>query len=90
MGIALCCSSFLVYLVGRYSALRCSEVNVDFTPEILAELEELAQAEARRSLFAFRRYMHPEMKIGWWVRETAQELQLFYEGCLLVSGLNYC
>lgn len=39
---------------------------------------------ARRSFWAFRQLMHPNMKRGWFQREMAHELQLFYED--LVSG----
>ena len=51
-------------------------------PDVLADLEEMAQSEAKRSLFAFRRYMHPDLKVGWWVRETSRHLQEFYEKML--------
>jgi len=35
--------------------------------------------EARESFWAYRQYIHPKMKLGWWQREMAQELQQFYE-----------
>ena len=40
-------------------------------------LEELAQARARESFLDFRRYIRPQLKVGWWVREIARALQRF-------------
>ena len=42
-------------------------------------LEQLAIQEARESFWAYRRFMNPKMKVGWWQKEMAAELQLFYE-----------
>lgn len=42
-------------------------------------LEQLAIAEARESFWAYRQFMNPKMKKGWWQKEIAAELQLFYE-----------
>ncbi len=42
-------------------------------------LEELACIEARKSFWAFRQYINPKMKQGWWQREIATQLQQFYE-----------
>jgi predicted phage terminase large subunit-like protein len=47
-------------------------------------LEELACAEARESFWAFRQYMRPKMKLGWWQRDCASHLQQFYAD--LVAG----
>jgi predicted phage terminase large subunit-like protein len=47
-------------------------------------LEELAQARARESFLEFRRYIRPQLIIGWWVREIAQVLQHFYND--FISG----
>lgn len=47
-------------------------------------LDQLAAVEARDSFWAYRRYINPKMKIGWWQKEIAAELQLFYEQ--LVAG----
>ena len=35
--------------------------------------------QARRSFWAFRQYMHPKLKMGWFHRELAHELQAFYD-----------
>jgi predicted phage terminase large subunit-like protein len=52
----------------------------DWTPADNALVEELAQAEARRNFFAYRRYIRGSTLItGWWIRETAQHLQAFYD-----------
>jgi predicted phage terminase large subunit-like protein len=42
-------------------------------------IEQLACIEARDSFWAFRQYINPNMKKGWWQREIARELQLFYD-----------
>jgi len=42
-------------------------------------LDQLAAIEARESFWAYRRYINPKLKIGWWQKEMAAELQLFYE-----------
>ena len=47
-------------------------------------LEVIAQEEARQRFWAYRRYMNPKMKIGWWQKEIARELQGFYDD--LVAG----
>jgi len=43
----------------------------------VALLEQLAVYEARESFWAYRQYMNPKMKVGWWQREMAAELQRF-------------
>lgn len=47
------------------------------------ELENKARI-ARENFYEFRLMMHPEMKEGWWQREVADDLQLFFEK--LISG----
>ena len=47
-------------------------------------IEALAVARARTSFWAFRCYMNPKMKKGWWQRKIAEELQVFYED--IVAG----
>lgn len=47
-------------------------------------LEQLALHEARESFWAYRRYLNPKMKIGWWQREISQALQTFYDD--LIAG----
>jgi len=47
-------------------------------------MEQLAIAECRYSFYAFRQYINPKLKLGWWQRESAYELQRFYES--LVAG----
>lgn len=41
-------------------------------------IEKLAQAESRKSIWAYRQYLDPKLKIGWWQREIAMELQRFW------------
>lgn len=55
-----------------------------FTSADLELLEEIQIRKARNSFWEFRRYMNPNMKVGWWQQEVAFHLQLFYED--LVSG----
>jgi len=56
---------------GVVSQRQYSASDLDF-------LERIAQAEARESFWAFRQYMRPKMRIGWWQREIAGHLQTFY------------
>ena len=41
-------------------------------------MQQLAAYEARENFWAFRRFMHPDMKVGWWQKIIAEELQEFY------------
>lgn len=50
---------------------------------LVAEAERL-RAQAREEFPAFRRYIHPDMKWGWFVQDTSLHLQQFYED--LVAG----
>jgi len=45
-------------------------------------LNGLAVAEARESFWAYRRYMNPKMKVGWWQRQMSIELERFYDDLL--------
>jgi predicted phage terminase large subunit-like protein len=47
-------------------------------------LERIAQIEARADFWAFRQYMNPKMKNGWWQREIAGVLTKFYQE--LIAG----
>ena len=49
-----------------------------FSSTDLQLLEELWRARARESLLDFRRYIRPELKVNWWVREVAEKLQGFH------------
>ena len=49
-------------------------------PSICIEkVAKQAQAEARATFWAFRRYMRPDMAWGWWLELIAVELQQFYQ-----------
>lgn len=50
--------------------------------EDLDLLSRLAALEAAESFWAFRQFMHPDMKLGWWQKELAYELQRFHEELL--------
>ena len=54
-----------------------------YSEEDLELIEELAAREARESFWAYRQYMNPRMKRGWWQRRVARELQQFYDDMLL-------
>lgn len=41
-------------------------------------IEELACVEARESFWAYRQYLNPDMKRGWWQEVIASELQAFH------------
>ena len=38
---------------------------------------DLLREESKTSFWAFRRYIRPTMKLGWWQRKVADELQRF-------------
>lgn len=42
-------------------------------------IEMRAIEQARKSFWAYRQYMNPKMKKGWWQRVIARHLQQFYE-----------
>jgi predicted phage terminase large subunit-like protein len=54
------------------------------TLEGIALLHHLAVAEARESFWAYRQFMFPAMKRGWWQREISRELQRYYDD--MVAG----
>jgi len=47
-------------------------------------VEELRVRQARIDFYAYRRYIHPKNKDGWWQRDVARVLQEFYDD--LVAG----
>lgn len=49
------------------------------TLEHIDLLEQLACAEARDDFWAYRQYMNPKMKKGWWQRQIAGILMRFYK-----------
>jgi len=48
------------------------------TSEDVELYDRLARAEARESFWAYRRYIFPSMKIGWWQYLVSNALQQFY------------
>jgi predicted phage terminase large subunit-like protein len=46
--------------------------------------EDLLREESKAYFWAFRRYIRPTMKCGWWQHEVADELQRFYRS--LING----
>jgi predicted phage terminase large subunit-like protein len=38
--------------------------------------------ESKCCFRAFRRYIHPDMKVGWWQHDLAKEFQLYYQGLI--------
>lgn len=54
------------------------------TRDDLDLIEALAIHEARESFWAFRQYMTPGLKLGWWQRDIARVLTEFYDE--LVGG----
>ena len=55
--------------IGRFSA---SEGDVQL-------IQEYCQARARKSFSAFRRWIRPDLIVGWWTRKLEEELQAFYQ-----------
>lgn len=49
-------------------------------------IEQLSILEARESFWAYRLLINKKIKLGWWQREVAEELQDFYEE--LIQGLK--
>lgn len=47
-------------------------------------IEEYMAARSRESFWAYRQYINPGLKIGWWQREVARELMRFYRE--LIAG----
>ena len=52
--------------------------------ESLLHLETWRAVAAKESFWAYRQFMHPEMKTGWFQKEVAFELQQFYDD--LING----
>lgn len=50
----------------------------------LKVLEAIAIEQARRSFWAYRQFMNPGMKLGWWQRDASRHLQQFYDD--LIAG----
>ena len=50
----------------------------DLSIETLDLMHKLALHEARTNFWAFRQYMNPKLKLGWWQREIANVLTAFY------------
>jgi predicted phage terminase large subunit-like protein len=49
------------------------------TLDDLELIEQLCVLESRDNFWAFRRYLNPKMKIGWWQKVIADNLQQFYQ-----------
>jgi predicted phage terminase large subunit-like protein len=47
--------------------------------EDLELIEQTYIAKSRKSFYAYRRYMNPKLKTGWFVKEISNALQQFYE-----------
>ena len=54
------------------------------TPSDIDLLEEYAIRQCRESFWAFRQYLDPKFKIGWFQRKLAKALQKFYDD--LIGG----
>lgn len=57
---------------------RISTIRKKFDQDDADLLEAMAAEEARASFWAFRQYMRPKMKTGWFLWHVAEELQKFY------------
>jgi predicted phage terminase large subunit-like protein len=51
----------------------------DFPGDSASLIEQLAQREAFKSFWTYRRYVNPRLILGWWPREVAVELQRFWD-----------
>lgn len=63
----------------RIEQILASLPDREYTQEDVELLVQLAELEARESFWAFRQYMNPKMKIGWWQHEVAGHFQEFFE-----------
>ena len=54
------------------------------TSDDLDLMQNMAAIQARRSFWAFRQFMHPNLKKSWWQKDAAHKLQQFYED--LIAG----
>lgn len=50
----------------------------EFTSDDLMLMEQIMARRARDNFWLYRRYMNPEMRIGWFQRSICSELQKFY------------
>jgi len=66
------------------SRLRKSRVFTRIQAGLPAFPKDLLREESKASFWAFRRYIRPSMKCGWWQQEVANELQRFC--CSLING----
>jgi predicted phage terminase large subunit-like protein len=57
-----------------------------WTEEDFDLLDQYYALEARESLWAFRRYMNPDMRIGWFPQSLSDEVQRFYR--MLKAGMR--
>ncbi len=64
--------------------LQSEDCRPKYSASDLDLLEEKAIREARASFWAFRRYMNPKMKVGWFQRDLCRQLQQFFED--LIAG----
>lgn len=75
------------YLGYRTAARRPTRAAYQKVVELALAAQEHSAAireESRARFWAFRRYMHPTMKLCWWQQEIANEFQLFHHS--LING----
>lgn len=63
---------------GRIERVRLVKRKSPLDTYDLDLMQKLGEAEAREDFWAFRQHMRPTMLKGWWQREVARELQLFW------------
>lgn len=63
-----------------HSPLRATTaISRPWSEDDLALYEAYYAAEARENFWAFRRFMDPALRIGWFPRDVSNEFQLFYD-----------
>lgn len=51
---------------------------IEFSPQLVGKIQQLAYARARSEFYPFRQVINPNMKWGWFTYELARVLQQFY------------
>jgi len=63
----------------KRSVRTLSRISRVFTQiKVPLRADDLLREECKTCFWVFRRYIHPSMKLGWWQRELANELERFY------------
>lgn len=65
-------------VVGGMASAPLAIKRKKWTTEDLDLCDETMRLEAKLSFWAYRRYLNPDMLVGWWQRQVSQELHKFW------------